>query len=303
MMKDTWLRWLAAGAACALLGACGGDTDDSDDHDGNDGGAESGGRATGGRATGGSTTGGSTPGGAGPAGAESGGTEQAGAPASGGAGPGGGAEAGPGGALTGGTEPGGAPATGGTSGSAGTGGTGDGGSPPVTLCDDFCEVALAAGCDSPATASECLSECAIMTNVGICSAEIEATLDCYGNAPTHCDENGEVAFEGCLVEEATLLVCIGQAEPPEELEEPCTAWCENVADADCPADDPATCVEDCGMIGLLAPDCLEVYATAITCGSNDTLTCNEDGEAEPTGCTVEMLAALGCIASALGGAP
>jgi len=200
-------------------------------------------------------------------------------------------EEGDGGAETGGS----------ASGGVGTGGSGTGGASSGAICDDYCANAVAAGCDTPASEAECQSACAILTGLEVCAAEIQAALTCDSTATTNCDDAGEVAFAGCELEELTVAACIDDAEPPEELVAPCNAYCAAVAAAECPAEDPTTCVDDCGMVGVLAPTCTEDWVTYISCAAEDTLTCADDGTVESAACAVEGLTAFACLLTSMAG--
>jgi len=210
----------------------------------------------------------------------------------------GGAETG--GSSTGGSDTGGSSTGGSSTGGGGTGSS-TGGVSSDAVCDDYCANAVAAGCDTPATEAECLSACAIMTGLEVCPGEIEAALACDATAETSCDDAGEVAFAGCELEELAVAACIEDAEPPEALVAPCNAYCAAVAAVDCPAEDPATCVDDCGMVGVLAPSCTADWVTYLSCAAEDTLTCADDGTVESAGCTTESLTAFGCLLTSMAG--
>jgi len=300
-------RSLLLAGACLGLGACGGESTTRGPTATADGGAATGG-ADGSEA--GSEVAGS---------AATGARSSGGAPGSGGFEPSeAGAEAGgsdTGGSLTGGSAAGGAAgataALGGGGGLGETGGSAAGGeqaggaggatSLPDTPCGTLCAKEQAAGCTAADATADCLASCRLIEGFETCEAELSAMLDCAATAPTSCDESGEVVFEGCEVEQLALVACLESAPPPEELIEPCTSYCDARAELACPADDPSTCVSDCGMIGNVAAACTADWIEYLDCAATDELVCNDGGEAEPVGCTVEALTALACITAELQG--
>jgi len=254
------------------------------------GGSATGGSATGGLAqTGGSATGGSATGGLAQTGGASAGGEEAGGDDSGGA-TGGGADAG--GAATGGLSTAGAPAAGGAGGAT---------SLPDTACGVLCAKEQAAGCTATGTTADCLASCRLIEGFETCEAEVSEMLDCAANATTSCDTDGEVVFEGCEVAQLAVVACIESAPPPEELVEPCTTYCDARAELACPADDPSTCITECGMVGNIAATCTADWIEYLDCAAGDELVCNDGGEAEPVGCTAETLTALACITAEVQG--
>jgi len=265
-------------------------------------GAEAGGAATGGSATGGlAQTGGSATGGlAQTGGSATGGLTQTGGSATGGLTQTGGASAG--GEEAGGADAGGA-ATGGFSnaGAPATGGAGGATSLPDTACGVLCAKEQAAGCTATGTTADCLASCRLIEGFASCETEVSAMLDCVSTATTACDESGEVVYEGCEVEQLAAIACIESAPPPEELVEPCTAYCDVRAELACPADDPSTCVTECGMVGNIAATCTADWIEYLDCAAADGLVCNDGGEAEPVGCAAETLTALACITAEVQG--
>jgi hypothetical protein len=184
----------------------------------------------------------------------------------------------------------------------GTGGIGlfpgTGGAPASSVCQDYCDRAVAAGCDTPATESECLTGCSFLQSIAQCSAEFDAVLSCSADAPASCDAAGEVTFEGCEAQELMALACLQTLEPSPALQGPCSDYCDAVEAANCPAEDPDTCYSECGLVGSLLPQCEATWAAYFTCASNDTLTCDENGEVQSNGCLAEGLAAAGCFLAA-----
>src|SRR5690606_35908635 len=90
------------------------------------------------------------------------------------------------------------------------------------------------------------------------------------------------------------LVLAGCSDPT--LEEACIAYCEAIADADCPNDTPEACSAQCDQIEeQLGGKCVEEYTDALDCASGEDFECR-DGYATVTsqGCLEEALTVLEC---------
>ncbi len=96
-----------------------------------------------------------------------------------------------------------------------------------------------------------------------------------------------------------MATWVGPTVPPATVA-PTVGACW--AAADCPAEDPATCVDDCGMVGVLAPSCTADWVAYVSCAAEDTLTCADDGTVESTGCATEGLTAFDCLFTSMAGA-
>jgi hypothetical protein len=78
----------------------------------------------------------------------------------------------------------------------------------------------------------------------------------------------------------------GAGPSPEEiLTVPCTAFCEAVAEAMCPNDDPLEdCVSGCIFTGGFAEECIPLFQDWLSCSTTTDLECSPDGFAEATSC-------------------
>ncbi len=280
-----WTQLILVAVSCTASVACGGESSSGSSRTGNEGGAESGGS-------------GHAPG--------SGGAGGALTPAVGGNGNsgtvGGNGNSGTvGGNGNSGTVGGAAPGSGGVPTAGGWGGFGlapSAGAAATTICESYCATAVAAGCDSPATESECLSGCGFVENIAQCADEFEAAFACGAEAPATCDDQGEATFPGCELAELAAVGCLATLEPPPELATPCADYCDAVAAANCPAEDPDTCPSECALLAALAPNCTPAWGDYFTCAASDTLTCDDAGEITSEGCFAEALAAAGCFLAA-----
>jgi hypothetical protein len=171
--------------------------------------------------------------------------------------------------------------------------------PPQTQidgCTSLCQREAAAMCENETTLEKCIGDCRVGILFEDCSAEWDAVFECTEDAEITCDDDGEATASGCIGPYAAALACVFGDGLDTDFEGPCSEYCAAESAPACENEDSeADCTEGCIVIASAFPVCNDALTAQLTCGRDAEFTCNDEGEAEASGCIGETLSFLSCV--------
>lgn len=173
-------------------------------------------------------------------------------------------------------------------------------SPVVTTgCQALCSAEAAevdAGCTGFGSVSQCLLGCSLLLGNPNCSAQASALFSCSQGASMSCDSSGNVAIQGCALQQLEAETCALSNAVNTSLSGPCTQYCANVASAHCPNEADSGCVPGCEVAGSLVPSCSPSWTGYVNCAETATITCGTDGKGSASACLVQYVQFVACFA-------
>jgi hypothetical protein len=176
---------------------------------------------------------------------------------------------------------------------------GSGGHAAVAVgCGQLCAHADKCPNDSEA---QCLVRCGILGSNDECNTEYAAFADCLQTAEFDCNTDGQVSVVGCEGTAAAAVGCIAGIHPDPTLASPCEEYCDAAVAAQCEkTESKASCVNGCTLFGANDFPCSTQWNNVLTCADGATFECNDNGDAVPTGCDIEVLAFGACVVFGVG---
>ncbi|MBN1611109.1 MAG: hypothetical protein JW940_31040 [Polyangiaceae bacterium] len=151
------------------------------------------------------------------------------------------------------------------------------------------------------TEAECLVRCGVLGSKDECNDEYAAFADCLETAEFGCNADGQVSVVGCEGTAAAAVGCIAGIEPDLELAGPCEDYCDGAVAAQCEkTESKASCVNGCTLFGAKDFPCSSQWNNVLTCSDGATFECNDNGNAVPSGCNVQVLAFGACVVFGVG---
>jgi hypothetical protein len=170
-------------------------------------------------------------------------------------------------------------------------------SPVVTTgCQALCSAEEDAGCTGFGSVSQCLLGCGLLLGNPNCSAQASALFSCSQGASMSCDSSGNVAIQGCAVQQIEAESCALSNAVNTSLSGPCTQYCANVASAHCANESDSGCVPGCEVAGSLVPSCAPSWTGYVNCAETATITCGTDGKGGASDCLVQYVQFVACFA-------
>jgi hypothetical protein len=146
------------------------------------------------------------------------------------------------------------------------------------------------------TEAECLVRCGVLGSKEECDPEYAAFADCLETAEFGCNADGQVSVSGCEGTAAAAVGCIAGIDPDPTLVTPCEEYCEAAVQAQCEkTESQASCVNGCTLFGAQDFPCSNQWEAVLTCSDGKTFECNNNGDAIPSGCAVQVLAFGACV--------